>query len=459
MVDHSDNESDVVFTKEKLKDKDNVEVCLGRIDGARANCYMVPHPKSKISTTQAHWMAMTVTLYRRPGPHNLIGVSDPTGVDFGSLDVKVAYALCRLMDGQRSSKLRLVARLESRKKEPFEFPGQQISRSYGITIVVYALRKFAIGIGTLLSHQQLWLRDPFVVERGVPLENPHAPKDHAPPKRYDTDGKLRTGLTANQRTVEEVRKDVYRVFDTIADTKVLPQMNAPYPIITPLLEHQKQAVYFLNKQERLPIYVSSGDSLVIEDDDDADNGDNKSSSGKPKTGEAEAIWQKKTRPNGKVYWRNAITGHDATTPPRLLLGGILADVMGLGKTLNILSLITGSLTQAKAFSRLEIPETEDPEQLINSRATLLICPLSTIVNWEDQIRTHLKKNAIKYKIYQGPSRTNDREVLADFDLIITTYQTVASEWSRNSENKTRPNKPIFEINWYRVVLDEGMKEP
>lgn len=438
-----------------MKDDPDVEVCLGRIDGARVNCFKVPQPKSKIASTQLYWMPMTVQLYRRPGPNHLIGVSDPSGVDFGAIDIKVAKPLCQLMDGERLTKLRLTTRLEGRKKEPFEYPGQPISRHYAITINVYALRKYGSGIGRHLSHHGLWLRDPFVVDRGIQLFNPHAPKDHTPQKRFDSDGKLRPSLVANQRTVEEVRKDVYRVFDTIADTKVLPQMNAPHPVVTPLLEHQKQAVYFLNKQEQLPVYMSTGDSLVIDDDDDDDS---KSTSEKSKTGETEAIWQKKTRRDGKVFWRNAITGHESAKQPRQLLGGILADVMGLGKTLNILSLTVGSLTQAKAFARREVPEGEDSEQLKkNSRATLLLCPLSTIVNWEDQIRTHLKDRTINYEIYQGPSRTNDTEKLAKHDLVITTYQTVASEYSRNfGLSKNRPNKPIFEINWFRVVLDEGM---
>lgn len=166
----------------------------------------------------------------------------------------------------------------------------------------------------------------------------------------------------------------------------------------------------------------------------------------------DGIWQKKTRPDGRVLWRNAITGHEVIKEPRPTLGGILADVMGLGKTLTILSLIIGSKSQASDFANMKPPE-DDHDVVTQSKATLLVCPLSTIVNWEDQIKAHVKPKGLKYKVYQGSSRTNDAKKLKDYDLVITTYQMVGNEFSRDYRN--RPNKPLFEINWFRVVLDEG----
>lgn len=129
--------------------------------------------------------------------------------------------------------------------------------------------------------------------------------------------------------------------------------------------------------------------------------------------------------------------------------------MGLGKTLNILSLVVGSLTKAREFSREPVEDNEDGTTH-RSRATLLVCPLSTLVNWQDQIKAHLKNKSITHYQYQGPNRTNDAAVLANFDLVLTTYQTVGNELARNS--RSRPNKPLSEIEWFRVVLDEGQSQ-
>jgi SWI/SNF-related matrix-associated actin-dependent regulator of chromatin subfamily A3 len=86
-----------------------------------------------------------------------------------------------------------------------------------------------------------------------------------------------------------------------------------------------------------------------------------------------------------------------------------------------------------------------------SRATLLICPLSTVSNWEEQIRDHWKgkvhvvgaaekgrkvdkpvpeKGDLKIYIYHGNSRKNDLEFLADFDVVITTFSVLQTEYSK-----------------------------
>lgn len=432
------------MTQQKIE----IEVCLGRIEGTRVNCYKVPQPRTKMQVA-THWMTMTCQLSRRPGSNQIINVADPFGADFGTIDARVAKPLCQLMDGARVTRLRLVARLDSRKKEPFEYPGQPISAQHGITINIYALSKYVTGIGKFLSQNQVWLRDPYVMDRGSTLMNPHAPKDHAPSKRFGPSTSMRGGgIPTATRTLEEVRKDVFKVFDTITETKDLPEMEAPAPVITPLLPHQKQALYFVNMREGLPTYKSAGDTVLIDDDE----GEDEAKSDDPSTKDQDPIWQRKTRRDGKHFWRNAITGHEAIEQPRPLLGGILADVMGLGKTLNILSLVVGSLTRAREYGRQEVEDDEDTA-IYRSRATLLICPLSTIVNWKEQINQHLRDKAIKHVIYQGSNRTNDAETLAKNDLVITTYQVVANEYARTYEN--RPNKPIFEINWFRVVLDEA----
>lgn len=399
---------------------------------------------------------MTVSLYRRPGPNQVIGVVDPMGVDFGSVDARVAKALCQLMDGAKVTKLRLTARLDQRKKQPFDFPGQPISASYNITITVYAQRKYVKGIGKFLSHNQIWLRDPIVLERGAQLVNPHGVKDHTPQQRFGASRSAQNGQAQpSTRTNEEIRQDVSKVFDTISEAKEFPEMNAPGQVVTSLLSHQKQAIYFLNLREQLPTYTNTGDTVTIDDEGDDDEQNAKVVPQKSSDAdEHDKLWQRKMQRNGTVLWRNAITGHVMQKRPRLMLGGILADVMGLGKTLNILSLVVGSLQQAKQFiSRKADHDEEYEDDLVNSKGTLLVCPLSTIVNWEEQGKAHLRPRTIKYLIYQGSNRTNEREDLLKYDLVITTYQVVSNELSRNS--LSRPNKPLFEINWFRVVLDEA----
>lgn len=198
--------------------------------------------------------------------------------------------------------------------------------------------------------------------------------------------------------------------------------------------------------------------------------------------------------------------------------------MGLGKTITCVSLIAATLGSARTFAAtpLELPippqnvdfvdpshfagsvwgmpaldpaasqkqkakNTKSQEKLeaeytrvsrikTKSRATLIVCPLSTVSNWEDQLREHwngevtvfggsgsacapctpsqsmsqlsltlpstdddaeakprprLRSGApLRVYIYHGNARRPDPAFLADFDCVITTFATLASEFSK-----------------------------
>ena len=233
--------------------------------------------------------------------------------------------------------------------------------------------------------------------------------------------------------------------------------------------------------------------------------------------------------------------------------------MGLGKTITCVSLLASTLASAQAFGNepLELPpppHEEAPEDLltadhfagsvwglappqqtqqpslsakakakqtrenekanadytracrikVKSRATLIICPLSTVVNWEDQFKEHWKGPVtvvggggggctqpaaassapttastpapikaepafvasgnslphtsqilktidtklesppavqhvregppLRVYVYHGNSRKPDPTFLADFDAVITTYSTLATEYSKQCKS-------------------------
>jgi hypothetical protein len=50
--------------------------------------------------------------------------------------------------------------------------------------------------------------------------------------------------------------------------------------------------------------------------------------------------------------------------------------------------------------------------------------------------------------YHGQSRERNVDVLAAADVVVTTYNTLATDYAKK-------NSPLHKISWYRVVLDEG----
>ena len=51
---------------------------------------------------------------------------------------------------------------------------------------------------------------------------------------------------------------------------------------------------------------------------------------------------------------------------------------------------------------------------VESNATLIICPLSTIPNWEEQIKMHLKKGTCTHYVYHGANRVLDPKELLKY---------------------------------------------
>ncbi|KAI6785117.1 Helicase-like transcription factor [Emericellopsis cladophorae] len=148
-----------------------------------------------------------------------------------------------------------------------------------------------------------------------------------------------------------------------------------------------------------------------------------------------SLWKKDHTASGEMRYFNIITQTEQRQPPPETLGGILADVMGLGKTLSILSLISSSFPAAEQWAATPVsqlapadskankqdavtskPSLDLVKLTVNAKTTLLICPLSTITNWEEQIKQHTKENSISYYIYHGANRIRDVKKLVQIVL-------------------------------------------
>ena len=54
-------------------------------------------------------------------------------------------------------------------------------------------------------------------------------------------------------------------------------------------------------------------------------------------------------------------------------------------------------------------------------------------------------------VYHGYGAGIDRDILAEQDVVFTTYETIASDVNQSHK--------LHEITWFRVILDEGEKCP
>jgi SNF2 family DNA or RNA helicase len=420
-----DDDDDVVFTGQN--DLNMQEVCYGHLVATVA-AHLVPKPKIKsVFVMKDEWPSIKCNLERELGKNKKIKVIDPFGTYFGNVDAELSEVLAPAMDG--FDNFRTQPRLLNRRKKKDSWPGQPCSDPIKMIINIYGPRKFVTAIGRHFGNANIYFKSPMVPDPGVPICNPH--EKSLPPTFRVSDRGSRHRIESAGRTVEESNHDVTKLFDHFAsDAASLSLTEAPPTVITPLLEHQKQALTFLLKQE------------------------------KPRTfGTAEAenssLWRLAKSSKGETVYKEVVTGVTTKAEPAEVYGGLLADVMGLGKTIEALALIASTVDEAEQFGREKLVRSGEEDSFFRShtKATLLVAPLSAVKNWEDQILEHMKPGALMYCIYHGPNRTSNAFELSKYDVVVTTYGTVASEFSGRSSKGTV--SPLRQLKWFRVVLDEA----
>ncbi|QDS72364.1 hypothetical protein FKW77_008217 [Venturia effusa] len=134
-------------------------------------------------------------------------------------------------------------------------------------------------------------------------------------------------------------------------------------------------------------------------------------------------------------------------------GGILADDMGLGKTIQTLGLMLTNPIPSKE-EREKDKKNTIPGNC--AKSTLVVAPLALIKQWEAEIKTRVtSSHRMKVLVHHGPSRTKRFDELKKYDVVITTYQIIASEHANSSDDDNGIKTGCFGVHWYRIILDEA----
>jgi len=218
--------------------------------------------------------------------------------------------------------------------------------------------------------------------------------------------------TSTQYNPRELGEVANRFGQTEEQLSALPKAPQPDRISTKMLPYQLQGLAWLIDREN-PVLPA------------------------PRSGETVQLWNA----DRSGHYRNIATNYSTNTPV-FMSGGLLCDDMGLGKTIETIALIAAD---PKA--------TEEP--------TLILAPLSVMSNWSGQIAAHVKSNSpMQVLTYHGKGKKKQVEAdFQQFDVVISTYETMASEYWAGTTNKTPKAVPrsrgLFSTKWRRIILDEG----
>ncbi|XP_010558921.2 PREDICTED: putative SWI/SNF-related matrix-associated actin-dependent regulator of chromatin subfamily A member 3-like 1 [Tarenaya hassleriana] len=175
---------------------------------------------------------------------------------------------------------------------------------------------------------------------------------------------------------------------------------------------------------------------------------------------------------------NVLTNYRTDKQPEPLRGGVFADDMGLGKTLTLLSLIafdkhgnpsssmpdeepldpgvdnTGKKGKKRGRGKSNASGTRKKHKPdgfgvgVAEKTTLVVCPPSVFSAWVTQLEEHTVPGSLKVYMYHGGERTNDVNELKKYDIVLTTYSTLAVE-------EAREDSPAKKMEWRRIILDEA----
>ncbi|KAM3239437.1 DNA repair protein RAD5B [Capsicum annuum] len=215
------------------------------------------------------------------------------------------------------------------------------------------------------------------------------------------------------------------------DVYDLKEMEAPDTLMCSLRSYQKEALYWMSESEKGAGVEEASKTL-------------------------HPCWAAYRICEERKIYVNIFSGEATTdfpTASNAARGGILADAMGLGKTVMTIALILANLGRGSPDDQDIVMEDADETECATKRISYTDTEVSRKVKGGtliDELEAHSKPDSVSVFVHYGGDRSNDPRVIADQDVVLTTYGVLTATYKANNENSIFHN-----VDWYRVVLDEA----
>ncbi|KAF4343738.1 helicase-like transcription factor [Fusarium beomiforme] len=297
-----------------------------------------------------------------------------------------------------------------------------------VNINIYGLRSEASYIGRILSDGKMWLQRSIHGRRHMAYENPHflsiSIQDSDPGEAQNTQLVLNESVQKKKTKEDQLRMMVEEIYKTVENNHELEMIEGGERVTRQLLRHQKEALGFMLERESGHI------------------------------NQKYRLWEELEHEDGRVQYRHRITKRRRDLRPEEKGGGILADDMGMGKSLSILALVMKTLDNGQEWAKEKNEEYKSRKSLNFSRSTLVVVSAALLVDeWMNEVKKHLQRGlkVVKYHGEKRPKSLEELSIIENSDIVVTTYHTLTSEYLIEN-GKT---SPLYKLGWYRIVLDEA----
>ncbi|KAL7799056.1 SNF2 family N-terminal domain-containing protein [Trichoderma ceciliae] len=374
-------------------------VCFGMVVGVSGACQFLRSPPTR---------GFRVHLDDSQSFHSIRNASIR-----GQIDLEFAHITDALLD-EKDIELQVTCSVDIAKSSKSRFTAP-ISTPCRLNMVLFGPLRLFEEVGSFFEDHNLYLQDPVDCSRNVLYRNPHKLSVEYGPAVWTSD---LTKDHSNSATIEETqtRPELIDVLNSQEDLVETPQ---PGSIQSVMKSHQLQALTFMLQREQ----------------------------GWAWDGSRADLWEFYPESTGS-YFVNRVSNSVQTEAPQQFYGGIIADPMGLGKTLSMISLIATDL----------LVDRNDPSSVTGADAeessgrTLIVVPPPLLDSWEEQLNQHAFPNSIPWRRHHGKSRLVTESDVEESLVVLTTYHTVSSEW--RSKPDQLPSL-LFSTRWRRIILDEA----